>query len=271
MEEKKMRVGLSLMQVQLPPDPHGPIHNPDLTRKARGNQGNLEAVLRRGELNPHEKMIEVEAALLNRWKYGHVWEEYLDMPLLAHAHAALGLKELGYDAVGGVEKAGIPYAEILNLFGLEMFSIDYSHYKRNMEKPAIDEATLEKMKEKKKILLADIDFVSGKTLRTISEYLDQHFIVAQGAYIGLSEWPGIPELDVPTISEDTVNFKSFWNTCGKLRRIKIRKSSEPLPYKYNMIPRSLELFNANPQLDKGQRNGAAAAVEIARYLLHHGA
>ncbi|MEK6871470.1 MAG: phosphoribosyltransferase [Nanoarchaeota archaeon] len=248
-------------------DPHKPIKNPDLTQNAANREGNLEKVLTRGEYSPEEKILEIEAALLHRWDYEKMWQQYLDMPLLAHAHAALGIKALGYDAVVGIENAGVAYTDIFRIMGCETSSVDYSHHKRKMEKPLIDPLELDFLKKRKKVLLVDVDFVTGRTIRTVTDYLRRENINVQGAYIGLSEWSGIPESDVPAISEDTVDFKNFWMTCGKTRQLRRRyNKSEPIPYKLNIIPKDIQLLNANPQLEHHAPSALAAAREIAQYL-----
>ena len=132
----KMDLYLRYEQIQLAQDPHKPIKNPELTQKAissYGAQGNLELVLQKGILSPEKKMIETEAALLHRWSFKNLWQEYLDMPLIAHAYATLALKELGFDAIVGIETAGNAYAEIFKIMGFDVSSINYSHHKRKME------------------------------------------------------------------------------------------------------------------------------------------
>ena len=50
------------MEVKL----HSPLKKPRLTPIVEYKEGNLERVIERGKLNAEEKMLEIEAALLNR-------------------------------------------------------------------------------------------------------------------------------------------------------------------------------------------------------------
>lgn len=248
-------------------EPHSPLKKPRLTPLAENKEGNLERVIERGKLSAEEKMLEIEAALLNRWSYTSCWERYLDMPLMAHAYCSLGLKELGYDSILGVEDAGTPYGDIFRIMGFDVFSIDYSHHKRNTEKPIIEKNQLEQLKKKNKVLLTDIDIVTGKTINAVANYLKNERVNIEGVYIGLSEWPGL-ELETPHIGHDVTDFNFFWKECGKTRQL--RDIHPSYYHDTGIIPFNLKLFNANYSLEnRHYSDGPAAAKQIALYLLEN--
>ena len=112
-------------------------------------------------------------------------EKIFRSPLIAHVDAALQLKE-NYDAVVGVREVGLPYAKIFEMVGFPVFDVDYSHHKRDMKEPKIDVEHLQRLRDKKAVLLTDIDFVTGKTLREVTRYLRENGVNVGGAYIGLS-------------------------------------------------------------------------------------
>jgi len=202
-----MSCGLRLEQ-RLVHKPHTPIRNPEITKEAEGMEGNLDEVLSRGKLSPHDKMLNTEAFLLSKWEAGEQWKNYLDSPLIAHVDAALQLRQ-NYDAVVGIKEAGIPYAKIFEMVGFPIFDIDYSHQKRNMTEPRMEDEQIKQLRDKQAVLLTDIDFVTGKTLREVTRYLRENGVNVSGAYIGLSRWPGMKSGGF-SIGDDTVNFDTFW-------------------------------------------------------------
>jgi hypothetical protein len=252
--------GLGLEQ-RLVHKPHSPIENPELTEEAEDHESDMERVLSKGKLSPYEKMLHVESALLSNWEFGDDWRTYLDSPLLAHVDAALRLKK-DYDAVVGIEEAGIPYAKIFEMVGFPIYEIDFSHHKRDMETPEIDESQLNSLKDGR-VLLADIDFVSGKTLREVHKFLKGKGINVDGAYIGLSQWPGMDSEEFG-ISENTVDFDTFWK--GKTTGLSEIRSS--IPYKRCLIPEDFMLFSSNPTLPEKENYGSVAARRIARYFIN---
>ncbi|MBS3080547.1 hypothetical protein J4221_03685 [Candidatus Pacearchaeota archaeon] len=233
--------------------PHFPIRNPEITENAKDSTWNLKKVLETGTLSPYQKMLNVESALLDRWKFKDSWRAYLDLPLYVHAAATLTLKELGFDGVIGIESAGIPYADFFRMIGVDTFSIAFSHHKRKMFKPDINKDDLEKLKYKDKLLLTDIDVVTGKTLTSVYKFLRENNINVEGAYIGLIEWPGIKDLEVPHLGKDTINFRSLWRGCGRTRQLKDTRKNLPIPYRIGIIPQEMKLFNPNPRLEKDSR------------------
>ena len=126
--------------------PHTPIENPELTEEAKGHESDLTSVIAKGKLSPHEKMLHVESALLSAWEFSEDWKRYLDSPLISHIDAALRLKS-EYDAVVGIKNAGIAYTKLFEMAGFPTFEIDYSHYKRKMDSPKMDESHLEAIKD----------------------------------------------------------------------------------------------------------------------------
>lgn len=238
---------------------HSPIKTPELTKEAESHESYLNLVILNGKLSPYEKMLHVESRLLSEWGFRD-WKSYLDSPLISHMDAALKLKK-EYDLVVGIKNAGIPYAKIFEMAGLPVVEIDYSHHKRNMDSPTIDESQLQLI-QNSKVLLIDIDMVTGKTLRKVQEYLIKNGADVRGAYLGLSQWKGIKSEEFG-ISEDTVKFKTFWK--GKktgLTELRIKT-----PYKRKLIPETLNLYSSNPCLPENEKFGSAAARRIARYLL----
>lgn len=248
--------------------PHSPIENPALTGEAEGVEGDLEAILAFGKISPHEKMLHAEALLLSKWEFKERWERCLDSPLIAHADAALALKG-DYDGVVGIKDAGIPYAKIFEMMGFPVFEIDYSHRKRNMEKPVIDNYQLSQLKERKSVLLADIDFVSGRTLREVTKYLRENGVMVKAAYIGLYKWPGIDGKEF-SVGKDTINFDKFW--MGKVgglcynKFFNISSGKKTKIYDKELIPSDLRLYSPNPYIENNETLGSAAARKIARYF-----
>lgn len=247
-------------------EPHSPIDNPWLTEEAkdRGLAGLIEDVIKevlaRGRLSPHEKMLQTEAVLLSLWKYSGDWKRYLDSPLIAHADAALVLGKY-YDAAVAVKEAGIPYGDIFRIMGFPVFDIDFSHHRRNMERPEMDEEKIRELQGRKNVLLIDIDFVTGKTLGEVVGYLREKGINAAAAYTGLSRWPGI-ESDAPHIGTDTVDFENFWG--GKTTGLNHLRSK--IPYKKGIVHDDLKLYSPNPGLPDSEMRGSAAARRVAQCL-----
>ena len=252
--------GLRLEQ-RLVHKPHSPIENPELTGEAEDHESDMGRVLSKGKLSPYEKMLHVESALLSNWEFGEDWRTYLDSPLLAHADAALRLKK-DYDKVVAIKDAGVPYAKIFEMMGFPVYEIDYSHHKRDMETPEIDESQLDSLTNGR-VLLTDVYFVSGKTLRRVHQFLREGGVNVDGAYIGLSQWPGM-DVEGFGIGEDSVNFDTFWK--GRTTGLSEIRSS--IPYKKGLIPQDLNLFTSNPTLPEKENNGSVAARRIARYILN---
>ena len=258
-------VGIELVQrieQRLDIRPHSPLENPELTEEAEGLTGTLDNILTRGKLSLREKMLQTEALLLSKWRYAQEWKDYLDSPLITHADAAMSLKN-SYDAVVGIQKAGIAYAKIFELMGFPVYDIDFSHHKRNMEKPVMDQKQIAELKGKRNVLLTDIDFVTGRTLREVTNYLRERGINVTGAYIGLSKWQGL-ESNNHYIGDDTVNFETFWKTCGNTRQI-----MDILPYKKKIIPHDLRIYTSNkadPNLNCYEMMSSGKAVRIAKYI-----
>lgn len=267
-----MNLGLSIeigLEQRLSHGPHSPIKNPRLTKRAEdkmydttNSRDMIDRILSKtGVVKNKNKMLMIEALLLSLWDNRDEWKQYLDSPLIAHVDAALSLKNnCKYDAVVGVKDAGIPYANIFKIIGMPSFEIDYSHHKRGMEKPEIEQDTLKSLKDKKRVLIADVDMVTGKTLRTVAEFLRANGINVSGAYIGLYRWPGI-KTEKSYIGADTVDFEKVWSKDrGGLSH------SHKILYKKGMIPSYLHLCTSNRHLDKNEMHGAAAARRIADYF-----
>lgn len=251
---------MELTQIQTQFRPHSPMDNPELTGAARGLTGVIEDILAKGKLSSYEKMLQTEAILLSKWQYADAWEDILDAPLIAHADAALELKR-HYDAVVGIQKAGVPYALIFEIMGFPVYDIDFSHHRRHMKHPIIDQSQLVELRRRINVLVTDVDFVTGKTLTKVVEYLRQNGVNGGGAYIGLSKWPGI-ESESFCIDDDTVDFETFWtSTHSGLRHLR-----STTPYKNRLIPNDLRVYCPNPSLDKNERVGSIASRRVARYF-----
>ncbi|MEM4318502.1 MAG: phosphoribosyltransferase [Candidatus Pacearchaeota archaeon] len=247
--------------------PHSPIRNPEITEEAariEGDLASLAKVLLKEELSPHDRILHTEAFLLSQWKAREQWKRYLDSPLISHVDAALQLRQ-NYDAVVGIKNAGIPYAQIFEMVGFPIFEIDYSHRKRDMKEPQIDDEKVKQLRDKKSVLLTDIDFVTGKALREVTRYLREKDVKVNGAYIGLFRWPGMKseKSEEFFIGNDTVNFDTFWK--GRTSGLSTIRST--LPYKKGLIPSDVALYTSNPFLEEDELKGSAAARRIAKYFL----
>lgn len=255
-----MRLSLCLAPrlLLLPKFPHSAIKTPRITESVVNNSGGLERSLSQ---DYDLKMNVVERNLLGRWKFKGSWERYLDKPLFTHAYAALALKELGYDAVVGIESAGIPYLEIFGIMGFPTYSIRFSYHKKKMEKPEMNENQLNELRTKNNVLLADIDIVTGKTLRECVNHLKKEGVNVPGAYIGLSEWAGVDGLDNPSIGKD-IPFGRLWRTCGRLKVL-----SNLRVYREGILPHGFWVYSGIGSLEDQGKNGAAAANKVLKYVL----
>ncbi len=250
-----------MLQLQVPVyTPHSPIENPSLTEESQLLIGSLEDVLRKGECRPGDKMRVVEKKLLDLWEFRDRWTDYLDAPLLAHAYAALKLGEK-FDAVVGIKAAGIPYASFFQRMDFPFYSLDFSHHKRKMKEPVLNSDSLSYLKEHKNVLLVDIDLVTGRTLKTVSEYLTNLGVKVGGAYLGLSRWPGM-ELEEPHLGIENTSFRALWKSCGLMRYMNTR-----LVEKKGITLPLLEISGPNPQIGVSEKLGSLAAREVAAYLL----
>ncbi len=254
-------VGLKL-KLEQRLEPHHPIKNPYLTEQAENIEGNLDDILEKGKLSNYEKMLQTESILLSKWEFKNIWRDYLDSTLIAHSDAALQLKKQ-YDAVVGIKNAGVPYAKIFEMIGFPMFEIDYSHHKREMNEPIIEENQIAELKQKKNVLLSDIDFISGKTLTEVTRYLMDNKVNVNGAYIGLSRWPGMNTKKF-FIGKKHINFKTFWKRLSYYSGLKILRSE--IPYKKGIILSGLKIYSVNSSLEDYEIRGGVVASGIAKYL-----
>lgn len=248
------------LEQKLLPRPHSPIKNPEITKEAKRIEGNLDDVLCKGRLSPYDKMLHTEAYLLSRWAYKDEYDQYLDSPLIAHVDAALRLRDF-YDCVVAIQNAGLPYAKIFEMVGYDAFEVDYSHHKRKMRKPRIKNEHIDMLRDKKSILLTDIDFVTGKTLRVVTNYLRENSVNVKGAYIGLSRWRGLDTGEF-FIGARRVNFETFW----KCKTTGLSFLGSRLPYRMGLIPNDLRAYAPNPSLEDKIAKGSAIAREIATYF-----
>jgi hypothetical protein len=122
----------------------------------------------------------------------HLFDSYSPKVVL-HADAALKLKTEGCQVVIGVKNGGLRYSKVFEMMGYEQSEIDYSHHKRKMQEPLIEDEELEKLRGKK-VILTDNDFVTGITLQRIVEYLREREVNVGAAYMGLDCWPGIEDI-----------------------------------------------------------------------------
>ncbi len=257
--------------------PHSAIENPEITEEAERFEGGLEKILDLPEnVDIYRKKLFFEALLLSKWKEKEErdWREYFDSPLISHADASLQLKGK-YDAVVAIRDAGIPYSKIFEIIGFPVFEIDYSHHKRKMNKPIISDSQLEELKHKKSVLLVDIDFVTGKTLRKVTEYLRENEVNVKGAYIGLFKWPGIDSGKKYHVGTDTVNFDSFWHLSpitglSKVREDIMLKNGKPVfPYrKYKkLLPSDFELYTSNPYILNSNETAKNVVDRVGKYIV----
>ena len=71
--------------------------------------------------------------------------------------------------------------------GYECAEIDYSHHKRKMENPEMEDGFVKILSGRKPIAI-DVDFITGITLGKVFFYLSERKIKLEGAYMGLSDW-----------------------------------------------------------------------------------
>jgi orotate phosphoribosyltransferase-like protein len=170
----------------------------------------------------HSTTGDLERNLICKWGYNPQAGYHLDSSIINYCDAALQIKEKGYEAVTGIKNAGIPCARLFEMMGYVYSEIDFSHRKREMKEPEIDEEEIQKIIGKK-VILTDIDLVTGKTLQKVTEYLRSRNVDVRGAFMELEDWPGR--------SEDFGFYEDFWITeKDGLRRLnpeKIRKVLVP--------------------------------------------
>ncbi|HLD15274.1 MAG TPA: hypothetical protein VJB94_01715 [Candidatus Nanoarchaeia archaeon] len=265
-----------------PTNPHGPIKNPRITKMAF--EGELDEPFSLEEtINDRcyttKIAYSVERELLKRWKYAGGWEKFLDSPLLAHADAAIVLAE-DYDAVVGIKEAGLAYADIFRIMGFPVEEIDFSHHKKNMTWPVMSKESIEKLKDKEGVILVDIDVVTGKSVKTVYDFLTSNGIKVKALYLGLSKWSGMKMKTTsacgyswkePSLGQKGIGFKGFWKKAeGGLVVMSKREA-----YQENIIPTGLVVYGSNAKLDAPNHHCKAidrkamksAAKRVAQHLL----
>ena len=226
-----MRQELRLEQKLQVAEPHSPLRNPELTRMAEKVDYSSR---------PKEE-VDTERTLLGR--FNHDWKSYLDAPLIVHADAAIALKRKGYDGVVSVRGAGVPYGDIFEMMGYRHFQIDYSHHKRRMNSPIIELTDLEALREMDKVVVADIDMLSGKTARVVTAYLRENGVTVEGVYLGLSRWPGI-KMKGPQLGRGKFKSHMIWDESDN----GLNEMETSIPGIEEIIPPKVEVFRPNPKL-----------------------
>jgi adenine/guanine phosphoribosyltransferase-like PRPP-binding protein len=243
------------------PKEHKPIDNPDFTEEAESYEPNFENQLSE-KISLKDKNLHLESYLLSEWKYGNQWQKCLDSPLICHMDAALTLKKT-YDAVVGIRSAGVYYSYILKMAGFPVYFVNYSIYKKKMEEPKISKLTLKKLKEYKSVLIVDVDFITGKTITGVYNFLRQNDVNADGAYFGLSKWIGREEDDFEfRLGGNTVDFDCFWNKCN----IGLSAIVSDEPYTTKTIPDDLMLYTPNRRLVNNETAFNNACERIFNYI-----
>jgi len=154
--------------------------------------------------------------------------------IILHADAILQLKEKGYEAVVGIKTAGISYAKMFEMMGYSYSEIDYSFHKRKMEKPIMEEEEILKLTNKK-VILAEIDFITGITLERVIKFLRDRKINVTGAYMGNDSWFGRPyKNEIEWIEES----KLYWKSGKK----GLRKLNNKFLYENERIPNDFEIY-----------------------------
>ena len=199
---------------------------------------------------------------MNYWASEKNAYKYLDASLIAHADAALSVQEWGYDAAVAIKDAGVPYGEIFEIMGMPIYSIDYSHHRRNMKEPQIESDDLQDLLDKQNVLLIDVDMVTGKTVRDVASFLRDKGVNVWGCYLGLSEWPGM-DGEGFRLGKKELNFNTFWNRNSKYGVATLKSG---LPYKQKLIPNDLELIGVNSKLKANGRYMPKIARRVLTYL-----
>ncbi len=234
--------------------PHHAMSNPDLTLYVEDTP----------RCPSESSVVSTERTLLELWKHVNEtsWEDYIDTPLIAHGDAALRLKDsAGYDAVVGIKEGGVPYARFFGIFGIFQTEIDFSHRKRSMTEPIIEQEQIASLQGCNKVLLTDVDFVTGKTLRVVTDYLRERNVNVAGAYIGLTSWPGTGSEDF-AIGSDSVDFDRFW----KCRTNGLSHLRSTMPYRKGILPPDLQVYAANRWFESNKWIMSPVASNVKRYL-----
>lgn len=252
----EMNLGMNLAQH---PVEHAPLSTPKLTSEVYEQGFSLEQALRMLNDDPLDKRV-LEAVLLKKWDNPD-WKEHLDAPLIAHANAALVLKEAGFDCAIAIMNAGEPYSKLFSIMGIPYVKIDYSHHKREMTEPVIDGESIDVIRKKNKCLLVDIDIVTGKTVRSVYKWLVERYSPnIDGLYCGLSSWPGIPGIEGKTIS--CANSGRFLTQWRGMKRV-----TKNWPYDAKILPKGMIMYAPLSNIEERPRTLKPALSAIAKYLL----
>jgi len=248
--------------------PHTALDNPALTEEVAYKNYTVEDLIsaQTGPKYIRKKAQITENILLNKWEYKSDWRRYLDKPLIVHAAAIKELeKTKKYDAAIGIKTAGTPYLELFDIMGIECFDIDYSIYRKKSEAPVIDEYAIEQLKEKKNVILVDIDIVTGKTLRDVTEYLHKKNIPVTGVYLGLSAWPGADKKsDEFGLGKETVNFSRFWSQRNSI--LTVSRHSAMLS-QAGVLPKNFEIYTGCPCFEKQAGTLTETTNTVAKYII----
>ena len=254
----EQRARLELRLEQRLEEPHSSIANPELTILANNmSTPNNPSELLNLNKDDEDLLFDVEHYLLQKWSFRHVWESLLDSPMIVHADAARQLNGY-YDCALAVSSAGIPYGTIFKMAGsMPIFTVDYSHHKRAMTDVApMSKEVLDCLREKRNVLLIDIDCCTGKTLRTINTYLKNEGIINTGAYLGLSRWKGLGIEG--SLGRDNVDFNRFWSKSQSGLVECVSKT----PYKNGILPNGFELYGPNQRVATHPK----LAMQLAKWV-----
>jgi len=207
----------------------------------------------------------LERILLDNWDFKDRFNEFVDAPLVAHAGAAINLEKRGYDAVVGIMNDGLPYSNLFESMGFPTFCVNYSHRKQIPAELGCD-GDLDELKKKSKVLLVDIDFMTGKTFEDVHDYLTDRDVNVAGVYTGLFNWPGKRHrwsLDANGV---------FYN--DSFREWDHPKSPPSILLMRNWflegrVSKEIEVYAPNPAIDqcKGYAPASIYAQKVARYCL----
>lgn len=114
--------------------------------------------------------------------------------------------------------------------GYAYSEIDYSHHKRKMQEPVMNDEDMEKIKDKR-VILSDIDFDTGNSLQKVIDHLRIRNIDVTGAYIGSEDWPALGDFGM---------YYGFWMT----ERKGLRKLGDDFLYREGKVPSDFEIFTS---------------------------
>jgi hypothetical protein len=187
-----------------------------------------------------------------------IWKR-TNLDIISNCDAALQLKEKGYEAVCAIKRGGILWGRLFERMGYTYSEINYSLHKKSMKEPNIEEEDLQKLIGKK-VIIAESDFYTGRTIKGVIYFLRDRGINIAGGYIGLPGQPGLI-WDSSRKNEYAKEVNSYW----KNEKNGSMKLSNGFIYTNTGISKDFEIYTyTNP------KHIYKAVKRVSKYLKNTG-